>query len=170
MSNKDPIAQNVFNPWHFIWISVVVSELFTALLNTLQYVLFIKTNLAQLLLAGVIDALFVPLIVAPIIIYFVMKRTELLKINECLQKEIDERTRSQGERDKLIHELKDAFAKIKTLSGMLPICASCRKIRDDKGHWSSLEIYISTHTDTVFSHGICPDCEKKAYAELEKLK
>jgi hypothetical protein len=126
--------------------------------------------LTPLLLAGAIDALFVPLIVAPIIIYFVRKRAELLKVNEYLHREIDERIRSEGERDKLIHELKEAFAKIKTLSGMLPICASCRKIRDDKGCWSSLERYIGTHTDTVFSHGICPDCEKKAYAELEKLK
>jgi len=91
MGNKYPVKEKPFNPWHFIWITVVASELFTAFLNTLQYVLYIKTNLAQLLLAGFIDALFVPLIVAPIIIYFIRKGTELKKFNEQLQKEIAER-------------------------------------------------------------------------------
>ena len=91
MGNKYPVKEKPFNPWHFIWITVVASELFTAFLNTLQYVLYIKTNLAQLLLAGFIDALFVPLIVAPIIIYFIRKGAELKKFNEQLQKEIAER-------------------------------------------------------------------------------
>jgi hypothetical protein len=77
--------------------------------------------------------------------------------------------RTEEEREKLIRELKEALAKVKQLSGMLPICASCKKIRDDKGYWSGVETYISKHTDTVFSHGICPECEKKEYEELEKL-
>jgi len=54
--------------------------------------------------------------------------------------------------------------------GMLPICSSCKKIRGDKGYWEQIETYISAHTDTLFSHGMCPDCVKKAYEELEKLK
>jgi hypothetical protein len=53
---------------------------------------------------------------------------------------------------------------------MLPICASCKKIRDDKGYWNQLEVYISTHTDTLFSHGICPECVKIFYAEAANLK
>jgi hypothetical protein len=47
---------------------------------------------------------------------------------------------------------------VKQLSGLLPICASCKKIRDDKGYWNQLEHYISEHSDVGFSHGICPDC------------
>ncbi len=92
VGNKYSITKKPFNPWHFIWITVVVSELFTAFLNTLQYLLYIKTNLKQLLLAGAIDALFVPLIVAPIIIYFMRKRIELEKFNKQLQQEIAERS------------------------------------------------------------------------------
>lgn len=67
------------------------------------------------------------------------------------------------ERQKLLNE-------IKVLRGMLPICSYCKKIRDDKGYWNRIETYISEHADVQFSHGMCPDCEKKAYEELEKLK
>ena len=56
-----------------------------------------------------------------------------------------------------------ALGNIKTLSGLLPICASCKKIRDDKGYWNQLESYIKEHSDAVFSHGICPDCAKQLY-------
>ncbi len=65
--------------------------------------------------------------------------------------------------------LEEALANVKQLSGMLPICASCKKIRDDKGYWSEVESYISEHTETVFSHGMCPDCEKNAYQDLENF-
>jgi methyl-accepting chemotaxis protein len=97
-------------------------------------------------------------------------RTEQLKTaNEQLQRELTMRKLADAEREKLIKELKSAFANIKTLSAMLPICASCKKIKDDKGYWKQVEVYITEHTDTLFSHGMCPECEKKAYAELEKF-
>ena len=69
------------------------------------------------------------------------------------------------EREKLILELQDAIAKVKTLSGMLPICASCKKIRDDKGYWKQIEAYISEHSEALFTHGICPECTRKLYPE-----
>jgi CheY-like chemotaxis protein len=62
-------------------------------------------------------------------------------------------------------ELQDALAKVKTLSGLLPICASCKKIRDDKGYWNSLEGYISQHSEATFSHGLCPDCTQRFFPE-----
>ncbi|MBA4389773.1 MAG: response regulator [Syntrophus sp. (in: bacteria)] len=62
-------------------------------------------------------------------------------------------------------ELKEALAKIKTLSGLIPICASCKKIRDDKGYWNQLEVYIRDHSDAEFSHGYCPECIKKLYPQ-----
>jgi c-di-GMP phosphodiesterase len=64
-------------------------------------------------------------------------------------------------------ELKTAVKEIKTLQGLLPMCAYCRKIRDDKGYWSQLESYIGKHFDTQFSHGICPECFKK---EMQKMQ
>ena len=84
--------------------------------------------------------------------------------------DITERKKMVEEREKLIGELKAALANIKTLSGMLPICAYCKKIRDDKGYWEEVATYITKHSDTLFSHGICPDCAKKVYEELNKLK
>jgi PAS domain S-box-containing protein len=74
------------------------------------------------------------------------------------------------EREKLIIELKDAFTKIKTLHGLIPICASCKKIRDDKGFWHQVEKYISEHSDADFSHGYCPECYTKITAELGLAK
>ena len=74
-----------------------------------------------------------------------------------------------AELEKKNKELQDALANVKQLTGMLPICASCKQIRDDKGYWSAVESYIGKHSEAVFSHGLCPECEKKAYEDLEKL-
>ena len=63
-------------------------------------------------------------------------------------------------------ELQDALAKVRTLSGLLPICSSCKKIRDDEGYWNQLEAYIQEHSNAVFSHGLCPECAKKLYPEV----
>ena len=67
---------------------------------------------------------------------------------------------------KLVAELREALAEIKTLKGFIPICASCKKIRDDEGYWNQLEAYISAHTDAVFSHGLCPECAEKYMTEI----
>ena len=62
--------------------------------------------------------------------------------------------------------LQDALLQVKTLQGMLPICAHCKKIRDDQGHWQQLEAYISQRSETRFSHGVCPDCLREHYSEF----
>lgn len=77
-----------------------------------------------------------------------------------------DRKRNEDEREQLIAQLKEASAQIKILSGFLPICASCKMIRDDKGYWNEIEIYIRDHSEAQFSHGICPDCAKKLYPEI----
>jgi hypothetical protein len=65
-------------------------------------------------------------------------------------------------------EMREALSNVKMLSGMLPICASCKKIRDDKGYWNQIEAYIRDHSEADFSHGICPECAKKLYSEIKK--
>jgi len=67
-------------------------------------------------------------------------------------------------------ELQDALGKVKLLSGYLPICASCKKIRDDKGYWQAVESYIDSHSEAKFSHGICPECIQKLYPEFSDDK
>lgn len=69
------------------------------------------------------------------------------------------------EREKLIQDLEAALAQVRTLKGMLPICSSCKKIRDDKGYWNQIEEYIAAHSHAEFSHGICPDCMEDLYGE-----
>ncbi len=76
------------------------------------------------------------------------------------------RKQTEKERIKLIEELKENLAKVKALSGMLPICSSCKKVRDDKGYWNQIELYIQDHSEAEFTHGICPECTKKLYFEL----
>jgi sigma-B regulation protein RsbU (phosphoserine phosphatase) len=65
-----------------------------------------------------------------------------------------------------VEELRQALDQIKTLRGIVPICASCKKIRDDQGYWSQVEVYVRDHTEAQFSHGICPECMKKLYPEF----
>jgi len=66
-------------------------------------------------------------------------------------------------REKLISELQKALSEVKTLKGFLPICSSCKKIRDDKGYWNRIESYISKHSEAEFTHGMCPECNDKFY-------
>jgi len=80
-------------------------------------------------------------------------------------RDITERKQIERQREKLISELQEAVAKVKQLSGLLPICACCKKIRDDKGYWKQIETYISEHSEALFSHAICPECGKKMYPE-----
>jgi hypothetical protein len=75
--------------------------------------------------------------------------------------DITDRKIAEVERERLIVQLQEALANVKTLSGLLPICAWCKKVRDDQGYWKQIEKYIEVHSDASFSHGVCPDCAKK---------
>jgi AmiR/NasT family two-component response regulator len=72
----------------------------------------------------------------------------------------------QEEQARLILELQAALSKVKLLSGLLPICASCKKIRDDRGYWQQIESYIRAHSQAEFTHGLCPDCARKLYPDF----
>ena len=81
-------------------------------------------------------------------------------------RDITERKRAEEEREKLILQLQDAMAKIKVLRGLLPICASCKRIRDDTGYWKRLEDYIVDRSEAQFTHGICSECSRKLYPDI----
>jgi len=83
-----------------------------------------------------------------------------------LQGHVQARQQAEGERERLIAELQEALANVKTLSGLVPICASCKKIRDDQGYWTQLETYLAQHSNAKFSHGLCLDCMRKLYPEV----
>lgn len=82
--------------------------------------------------------------------------------------DITERKTAEDEREKLIEELKQALAQVRTLSGLLPICSSCKKIRNDKGYWEQIETYIGDHSDAEFSHSLCPDCAERLYPGIKR--
>ena len=94
-------------------------------------------------------------------------RRRLKAQREEIQKEVEERKRAQIEKDKLIVELQEALSEVNTLSGLLPICAGCKNIRDDNGYWNQLESYFKKHSQVEFSHGLCPDCVKKFYPDID---
>ena len=79
--------------------------------------------------------------------------------------DITELKQAQVEREKLIDELQDALKSVRRLNELLPICSSCKKIRDDRGYWKQVDEYIRTHTGTEFTHGLCPDCSKDYFGE-----
>jgi PAS domain S-box-containing protein len=78
------------------------------------------------------------------------------------------RREAELENQRLVNELREAFANLRVLRGLIPICASCKKIRDDRGYWNQLESFIRNHSEAEFSHSICPDCARKVYLDLER--
>lgn len=108
-----------------------------------------------------IDALLLIILLLPIIYVFMYKpmsfdMKKLADLNE--------------EKEKIIKKFGLAFDEIKKLEGVIPICASCKKIRDDVGYWTQVEQYISEHSELKFSHGICPECAIKLYPKYFKNK
>ena len=81
--------------------------------------------------------------------------------------DITDRKQAEEEREKLINELQEALKEIKTLRGILPLCSFCKKIRDDKGYWEQVDVYIHKHLQADISHGICPECAKEHYPDLD---
>jgi PAS domain S-box-containing protein len=85
-----------------------------------------------------------------------------------VMRDITERKHAESERNELINKLTDALAELRTLGGLLPICSSCKKIRDDHGYWKQLEEYFYSHSDVRFTHGICPECSAKLFPNFNK--
>ena len=90
---------------------------------------------------------------------------ELQRAYQELQQENAERQKAEVEKEAIIVRLQTALAQVKKLSGLLPICASCKKIRDDEGYWQDVAVYIRDHSEVEFSHGICPECMQRLYPE-----
>ena len=98
----------------------------------------------------------------------VQKNSELKKAHNDLIGIYRQLEHKNIELEKLNHDLQHALTEVKTLSGLLPICAHCKKIRDDKGYWNQIETYMAKRIDVEFTHGICPSCAKKFFPESEQ--
>jgi hypothetical protein len=103
---------------------------------------------------------------------FVMERVRLITQNRLrisntrLGEAVESLEKAHREKDNLILELQQTIDEVKTLKGIIPICASCKKIRDDSGYWQQVEQYVKNHSNAEFSHGICPECAKVLYPDL----
>ncbi len=104
-------------------------------------------------------------ILAFVVSFFVLKREN--KIKDALNQKNQELLVSKTNLEENLKRLEEASRNIKILSGLIPICASCKKIRDDDGYWHQIEQYINEHSDAVFSHGLCPACAKKLYPDIK---
>lgn len=82
-----------------------------------------------------------------------------------IARDISQRKQEERERLRLIEDLSDALGNVKTLSGLLPICSGCKKIRNDAGYWEAVEVYIKQHSNADFTHGLCPECVERLYPE-----
>ena len=126
-----------------IWESHVVTILFTTFLSVIAAIL-VSIRLEKL----------------------VRERTgKLNETNEKLEREVDERRNAERKQKELIHDLQKASEEVRQLSGLLPLCSHCKKIRDDQGYWNILESYIEKNSNASFSHGLCPDCSDKLYGD-----
>ncbi|MBU0907994.1 MAG: hypothetical protein KKA54_17385 [Proteobacteria bacterium] len=98
----------------------------------------------------------------------VVERTSKLQAaHDRLASELVERRRIEADLQEKKHKLEEALAQVKTLRGFLPICSSCKKIRDDKGYWKQIETYVREHSDAQFSHSVCPECARRIYPDLD---
>ena len=104
-------------------------------------------------------------ILALIVSFFVLKREN--KIKSTINQKNQELEKAKRDLVENINRLEEASRNIKILSGLIPICSSCKKIRDDAGYWHQIENYIKEHSDAVFSHGLCPVCAKELYLDMK---
>ncbi|MEN8244506.1 MAG: hypothetical protein ABFS43_06350 [Thermodesulfobacteriota bacterium] len=99
----------------------------------------------------------------------VKKRTqELIVANEKLKMEVKFRRQTEAEKERAIFRLESASIRMKTLSGLFPVCIKCRKIRDEDGYWQRFERYLQEHSDAEFRESICDDCSKTLYPKYYK--
>lgn len=94
----------------------------------------------------------------------------LKQAHDKMVTELNKRLAIEKEQKKLIRKLQNAVEKINTLSGLLPICSACKKVRDDKGYWQQIETYVQDHSPAEFSHSICPECAEKHYPDFKLYK
>ncbi|MDA8402825.1 MAG: hypothetical protein M0Z56_01305 [Desulfobacteraceae bacterium] len=95
------------------------------------------------------------------------EKKQTMALNVQLKRDIERRKQTEKENERLIARLRKALNEVKTLSGLIPICANCKKVRDDQGYWNQIETYIHERSDADFSHSICPECAKILYPDID---
>lgn len=107
---------------------------------------------------AVVDAVLLSVTVFPSLYWFVLKP---------LNQHVARTQQAETDKDAVITQLHQALDEVKTLRGIVPICAACKKIRDDKGFWHQVEVYVAAHSDAMFTHGICHECAERLYPGIK---
>ena len=139
---------------------------FSAFAVPLCAILFINSH-PHLPSVAYLNVIIFALWIVALSMYYEITRANTEK---ALIRDIEERHQKEKELLVINQNLQEALDHIKTLRGLLPICAACKNIRNDKGYWEQIEVYIRDRSEAEFSHGICPDCARKLYPELYKEK
>jgi hypothetical protein len=103
-----------------------------------------------------LDGTLLTMIIFPMLYFFVLRP---------MQRHVVQRREVEGEKEEVIKQLRKSLAEIKVLRGIVPICVSCKKVRDDEGFWQQVEVYVRDRTEAEFSHGLCSECAEKLYPE-----
>lgn len=140
--------------WHFSLIAIFLTNLIVSAFS----LVFHGQVTRDYIITGTVASLIVSYLLVKVLYVYKSK----------LQNEMMERIKADEGRKKLIEDLRKAIDTIKLLRGFIPICASCKKIRDDKGFWIQVEQYISERSEVEFTHSICPSCMEKLYPDLKK--
>lgn len=137
--------------------TILITIVATIISITLRIIIALVAIEGEITFEVIAIAAVIPLIIAPVMAYIFAK----------LLKQVDD---AELKNAQLVLDLQKALAKAKTLSGLLPICASCKKIRDDTGYWHQVEVYIRDHAEVDFSHGLCPGCNQDLKAQIAEMK
>jgi len=155
--SKESVLSIFMRPGYLLFILVLVIFISEALvMGVLDYLQPLASYQEML-----IDATLLSIITFPSIYILVFRP---------MQMHISKYRQAERQKEELIKELQNALDEVKTLKGIIPICSSCKSMRDDKGYWQKVESYIQNHSDAVFSHGLCHDCIRKIYPDnAEKI-
>jgi hypothetical protein len=145
---------------------------FSVFLSCLYFLLIVTHTTDSVILIQALIRVIIFIAVAGVVTFLSMHRQRaeelLLETNRQLESEVEERKKAEEEKENLLFELQKTLAEVKILRGILPICSFCKKIRNDKGYWEQVEIYVRQHSNVEFSHSICPECIDKHYPKSGK--
>jgi hypothetical protein len=151
--NPNKVSDGIFTKPAYLFALTILSIFFS---EAIVMVFLSYLSLTSLLIGSLLDATILSIIIFPMLFLLVLRP---------MRNYLDQKTMIEKEREKLIIELQDALAEIKTLRGLIPICTWCFKIRDEAGNWKKIEWYIEEHSEAKFTHGICPNCAEKEFPE-----
>lgn len=151
------MLRQLLRRWGVLGMTILITVVSVLISVILRIFIQIVLQDRQLIISDLAQSILIPLIIAPV----------MAVIFASLLKEVDD---AEQRNARLVLELQTALANAKTLSGLLPICASCKKIRDDAGYWHQVEVYIHDHAQVDFSHGLCPDCQNDLAAQIAEMR